>query len=104
MILQKQVFKAKIAALPIVVDFLRCHSSWSNDDLIMYTSFFYWQGGEFIEFLQNKYLPTLQLAPRLIQVIVSNSFTEQNSIQCQVLSLGDKLLLSQMCLALNAAK
>jgi len=25
------------------------------------------QGGEFIEFLQNKYLPTLQLAPRLIQ-------------------------------------
>lgn len=70
----------------------------------MYTSFFYWQGGEFIEFLQNKYLPTLQLAPRLIQVIVSNSFTEQNSIQCQVLSLGDKLLLSQMCLALNAAK
>ena len=65
----------------------------------MYTSFFYWQGGEFIEFLQNKYLPTLQLAPRLIQV----SVIEQNSSQCQILSLGDKLLqLSQMGLAVRS--
>lgn len=37
------------------------------------------QGGEFIDFLQNKYLPTLHLAPQLIQVNFQNCFVHFES-------------------------
>lgn len=55
----------------------------NNSDIIVHTLFIlfisYWQGGEFIEFLQNKYLPTLQLAPGLIQVSINVTIPHGNS-------------------------